>query len=244
MESNLYDLFYEQERNHWWFQARKEIILKLIKDYIKPKEDLKILDIGCGTGMTMEALGKFGEVWGVDNNPKAIDYCRKRGLKNLILADFPSQVPLKEKFDLITFLDVLEHIEGDAKAIKTAKGLLEPGGVLLITVPAFQFLWSPHDIANHHVRRYDKEELSAKIQLAGFKIIKLSYYNFFLFLPTLIKKNIDRIKYKNLPKSHLNEKTSRLMNRIYKIIFSLEKNVLTHISFPVGVSLVAILKNE
>jgi len=241
----MYDYFYQVEDKHWWFQARKDIVMKLIDEYYNFKANTKVLDIGCGTGMMLKHLSKYGEVWGIDKDLKAVKYAKKKAPKaKIILGSLPERLP-KEKFDLVTVLDVIEHIDKDQEALKAAANILKSQGVLVITVPAYRFLWTGHDEMNLHKRRYTVGELKTKINNAGFKIRKISYYNSFLFLPIALAKFFKRFFGRQRITSHLsNTVPPRFINQFLKVIFSSEKYLLPYLNFPFGISIVVIASKK
>jgi len=244
MEKFLYDYFYKIEDKHWWFQGRKEILLRLIDKYYRPEPNSKVLDIGCGTGMMLKSLSKYGEVYGLDKNEKAIAYSKIRSPKaKIVLGSFPENMQnlLPLKFDLITVLDVLEHIDDDTKALEAIKNILKPNGILIITVPAYKFLWTHFDEVNQHKRRYTRRELSEKITKAGFKIEKISYFDTFPFAPAVVVKFLEHIFSRSEKNNQLGLQMSlHSFNRFFKWLFSSEKHFLTNINFPFGISIVAI----
>ena len=180
MDKFLYDTFYELETKHWWFVARREIIIDRLKEYSVQTQALKLLDIGCGTGLILKHLQQFGKAQGIDCSPQAVEYTNMRMMQKndavVKLGRLPDEIPFdSEKYNIITLLDVLEHIDKDLKSLETVYSLLEKGGVLICTAPAYQFLWSNHDEILHHKRRYTLNELRSKLISAGFKIDKISY---------------------------------------------------------------------
>jgi len=244
MEELLCDYLNRLEDKHWWFQGRKKIVLRLLDKYFRKTSGSCVLDIGCGTGMILKSFSCYGETLGMDKDLEAISHAR---LKNpdakFVLGSFPEESP-QTQFDLITVLDLLEHLERDETALIAAAKILKPGGIIIITVPAFGFLWSQHDDLNQHKRRYRLNELKEKIQNAGLSIQKISYYNTFLFLPIVGKKVFDRFflrRWRPSPKMGIPE-LPWLLNIVLEKVFSWERYWLTKMDFPVGVSIVAVAK--
>lgn len=241
MEETLYHLHFKQEESHWWFAARSEIIRHVIDrgGYLKPGET--ILDIGCGTGAIMRALADRYTMVGIDMSPLAVEYTRKRGLGDVYL--MPVQEFPKEKYDVrgAVLLDVIEHIDDDIDVLRTARDIVGPEGHIIITVPAYMWLWSAHDLANHHKRRYDARTLRAALDKAGLEPVKLTYYNTLLFPLAVIKKMIDRNKTAEQAASEVDQPPG-WMNSLFKAVFRLEKYLLTWLRLPYGVSLMTIAR--
>lgn len=231
---------YGLEEKHWWFITRRNIIHNLIKDMDK---DAKILDIGCLGGPLLLSLKKkgFKNIYGLDLSKRSIAVCKKRGLKNVFVMDATKTDFKNEEFDVIIASDVLEHIKNDKKAIFEWNRILKPKGRLLVFVPAFKILWSPHDETNLHHRRYSKSSLTKLLKKAKFKVIKSSYCNFTLFFPALIMKNFQRLfrsKKQEIP-SQLFEVDPTINKAVINII-KLENKLLKRFNFPVGISVFAV----
>ena len=169
MRSDLYPQLYSQEEYYWWHRAKHAAV----KQFLFRQSNLRILDIGCGTGKLLQDLSQFGSVWGVDSNAQAIAFCRKRGLKRVYLQELP-HIKLKQKFDYITCLDVLEHVADDTAALKNIYSLLNPRGCLILTVPAYPWLFSYWDKILGHYRRYTPFQLKQVLAHAHLKPIKIS----------------------------------------------------------------------
>lgn len=178
MNVEMYQRFFDIQEQHWWFLTRKKIVLDIIGCYLNVDSIPKILDIGCGSGVMLSALDKAGQVYGMDMSEDAIDFSKRVFNGEVKQGTLPEKVPYPEEyFDLITALDVIEHIDRDLDSLKSMCSHLVPGGKLIITVPAYMFLWSSFDEMNEHKRRYTRPELRAKLEQAGFTIEKLTYYN-------------------------------------------------------------------
>ncbi|HEU5181485.1 MAG TPA: class I SAM-dependent methyltransferase [Candidatus Polarisedimenticolia bacterium] len=231
------------EARHWWFVGRRRILASLIAAWLPPRRDLRILDIGCGTGGMIPLLSEHGQVTGIDPAEAAIRYSKQRydGAAELLRMDFPAQVPAFRDFDLVTLFDVLEHLDDDALALARAGSLLRGGGLLLITVPAHRCLWSPHDEINQHRRRYGRSELRARLEQSGFRIEKLSYYNMLLFpivyAARLLRRHLrprDRRSDVRIGNDWINDRLAD--------VFGAERHLLKHWELPVGVSLIAMAR--
>jgi len=247
MKQEMYHYFNLLEETHWWFLARKEIVLKLIQKFQPGKKEaspLHLLDIGCGTGGMLAGLQSLGTVWGIDSNKKAVDYASSKVPQATVIhGSVPQDMP-QQQFDIITLLDVLEHIEDDTATLQRLKQALKPGGIAVITIPAYQFLWTSHDDMNEHKRRYTSGELQEKIEKSGLTIKKISYYNTFLFLPIAAIKIFQRLFSREV-KSHFRDTPPpSYLNMPLRIIFSLEKHLLSFLNFPFGVSIIAVVQHE
>lgn len=181
MKQEMYDSMYRTERYHWWFHGKRELVLALAAPYLSALPAPHIIDFGCGCGAMLEALSPFGTVTGADFSPLALDYCRKRFPCELRQLDLSLPSVPNARFDFGVALDVLEHIENDLTAAKNIFSCLRPGGTCIITVPAYQWLWSAHDENCMHKRRYDRRTLQSLLLRSGFEIEFLSYYNALLF---------------------------------------------------------------
>lgn len=239
MKSFLYEEIARLEERHWWFVGRRRIVFDLIDSHVSPP--VRILDAGCGAGFTTAALAVFGEVAAFDMAPEAID-CAARKAPVVKLGTITAIPYADGCFDMVTALDVLEHEEDEATALGELSRVLKPGGILVITVPACRFLWSPHDEVNGHKRRYSAGELRAKLRQGGFEILKLSYYNALLFVPIALARFFRcRFPARQEPKlSDFSVLHRKPVNAILSAIFSLERHLLRYVDLPFGVSLVCV----
>ncbi|MDE3058857.1 MAG: class I SAM-dependent methyltransferase [Bacteroidota bacterium] len=240
MDEQLYHQFFKIEDRHWWFVARKKILAALLQQRLP--DHAYILDVGCGTGGFLMELSASHYVYGMDFSSLAVDYCHKRGLNNTYVADFSTFPHPELKFDLISFLDVIEHIDDDVAVLRTAKDYLAGNGKLLITVPAYQFLWSRHDKINHHRRRYTAGSLKKSVTAAGFSIEKLSYFNSILFPVAFAGRLAEKIISRSKNLSPEFAVPPMPINSILKALFSSERLWLRNFSFPFGLSVLCIAK--
>jgi SAM-dependent methyltransferase len=238
MEDALFDAMYRDADRHWWFRARWRIVFSLLDRCHAPGG--RVLDLGCGVGIHLKLLSRYGEVWGADSSPKALEYCRRRFQGRLDQVELPDRAPYPDaSFDLIVMFDVLEHIQDDAAALRRVARLLNPGGILALTVPALPGLWSQHDVEHQHFRRYLRPGLRSLLQDAGLRILKLSYMNTFL-LPAMAASRAF-LRPATYSARDLSPGT-RGPARILEFIFASERHWLKLISFPLGGSLVAICR--
>lgn len=240
METREYEIMYEVEDTHFWYKGMRKITKTLLDKYLPKSKGLKILDAGCGTGRNILFLKNYGHVSGFDISPHAIKYCKKRGLKNIKKGSV-DKIPFNnDSFDLITCFDVLYHkqVKNYESAIANFNRILKPGGILFVRVPAFQFLLSSHDKAVHTKHRFSKNELKKILISRQFKILKISYINFFLFPFIFISRIVSKHKSSDV------KKTNFLLNYLHQFPLWIESLLISYIGFPYGVSLVAICQKK
>lgn len=235
-------MFFDVDERHWWFVARTVIIEDLISHRITLPRDSTILDAGCGAGSILKRLSKNYDCHGIDTSPKAIEFCRSRGLTNVSVATLETCSAPAQGYDLILLLDVIEHIDNDVQALQQASQLLNPRGHILLTVPAHPSLWSSHDDVNHHKRRYTRRTLRQSLQGADLSMLFLSYYNSILF-PLAIFERLWQNVGRREPQESLSIPPSPI-NNLLTSIFASEKLWLRHGSFPFGLSLIALAKKR
>lgn len=232
------------EDRHWWFQGRRAIVQALCVRFVAPRAPVRIFDIGCGIGMMMEALAPLGMCYGMDGDPSMVACARERiGVAHVFEGVAPAALPPVPPCDVALLLDVLEHCDDEhsmLQAIRTK--LLVSGGLLMITVPAYSWLWSPHDVANEHKRRYTRRTLIKTLETNGFVVRKCSYFNTILFPAVVIGKLLERIRGSEI-KGHLTA-PPRLINALLQSVFQAERLALPFLSFPFGGSLVAIAETS
>jgi ubiquinone/menaquinone biosynthesis C-methylase UbiE len=235
-----YDIEWQVESFHWWFTVRRKLLEYLLTSInISTKE--WAIDIGCGAGSNLTVLSSKGvHAIGLDHSLYALSLVKRRLKLPLINGDL-SKLPLRSNsIGLIVAMDVLEHVNNDVDGISEFYGVLKKGGNLILTAPAFNFLWGIQDIVTGHKRRYSRKEITNKLKAAGFDILKSSYFNFFLFFPILFARRlIHLLKFKIESENRIN---SPLVNYFLKTIFSLEPYLLRYISFPFGVSIFCVAR--
>jgi ubiquinone/menaquinone biosynthesis C-methylase UbiE len=237
---------YETEMTHWWFLGIRQIYERQLAKIVRGMERLEILDLGCGTGGNYELLAKLGEATNLDNSYKALTFCRERGLQNLVHGSC-TELPFKRAtFDLVTMLGLLEHVEEDSQAAEEAYRVCREEGHLLLLTSAYQFLWSSHDVANEHKRRYSARELFLKIEAAGFEVTWLTYVNFFLFPFILLFRLVERgvsMVYKREVKRDLSTPPGPI-NTFLTWLLGLESRFVTRWRLPFGVSLICVARKK
>jgi len=246
MDQLLYNQHYNLEKDHWWFVSRRKIIENIIQKYMKEMSpDARILDAGCGTGGNLLLLSKYSKnVIGLEYNIEAAKKAEiKTGIK-VYQGSLPDNIPFSDSsFDLIVLLDVLEHIDDDIKALNTLNAKLKPNGSLLITVPAFKFLWSKHDNINNHKRRYTQQNLKNKIKLSGFTLKYCNYFNTILFplilFIRMVKNTIPVFKNDSDFTIH-----SKIINKLLTEVMSFERFLINNFKLPFGVSIIALCEKS
>jgi len=243
MESSFYKTYFQLEKENWWFKARRNLIFQIFKKY-NIGTDKKILDYGCGSGFLAGQLQAKGyDVSGVDVSKEAINFGLSRGIKNLSYVGGTLTNYEGSSFDLILAMDVIEHIKEDDLAIKELKRLLKPSGQLVVTVPAYQWMWGVQDEVAHHFRRYNMRSVSKLVYLNGFYFLKKSYFNTFLFPPVAIVRLVSKWFNKKSRESDF-EINNRLLNPLLSFIFNMEIKLLRRFNFPFGVSILLILERK
>jgi SAM-dependent methyltransferase len=241
MDKKLYLKFFEVQKKHWWFVSKKKIVLDFIDRYVPMNDNHKILDIGCGSGLMLNALEQIGETYGMDMSDDAINFSKEIFSGTVKKGMLPDNIPYDEEyFSLVVALDVIEHVNDDRASLTAIRHHIAEGGQAVISVPACMFLWSEHDVLNEHKRRYTLEELKGKLIDAGFTIEKISYFNTFLFpLISLVRMINNLLKRKAASEIDL---PHPVINYIVEKIFSLEKYFLRIMNFPIGVSVLAVVR--
>ena len=245
MRAEMYRVHEEFQDSHWWFTARRAIVLHMLRRAIHKGQlnpPLRIVDVGCGAGGMVPYVREFGYAIGVDASPDIVAFAQANGY-DVRLGSLPWDVrqPGEPPFDVVLLLDVLEHIDDDDAALRGLHNVLRPDGVLLITVPACQFLWGRHDVVNEHRRRYSRHMLAERLSNASFAIEKISYFNTMLFPPIAAVRLAGRLIPNRKPAPDM-VKVSKPVNRIFHSLFAAERHLLTAFSLPIGVSLIAVAR--
>jgi SAM-dependent methyltransferase len=240
MERKVYEQMAQLDQRHWWFTARRRILAELIERVARPPKDARILELGAGTGHNLAMLSRFGTVEASELDSAARELASERlgrEVKEAALPDL-SMFPA-ESYDLIALLDVLEHVPDDKGSLAAILTRLKPGGALLLTVPANPWMWSAHDVAHHHHRRYRKSEIEKLARDAGFEIELLSPFNSLLFPPIAAVRLAGKLTGKDDSDDAM---PGALVNRMLDTIFGLETSLIGRVPMPFGVSLVAVLR--
>lgn len=238
MDRQMYEAHDQLEATHWWFVARANIIMSLLRRELLDGGKPRILDLGCGTGGMLLHLRTLGPSSGVDASPEAVAIAREKTGTDVRLGSLPHDVPFdRGTFDIVTVLDVIEHVDDDIGSLQTTYDMLRPGGLMVCTVPAHQYLWSEHDVLNEHKRRYSRNELRTKIENTGYNVRLLSFYNMFFYPPVAALRLMRRNRTENKPQLGI---VPGPINAFFTGLFASEKHLLKFASLPIGVSLIAI----
>lgn len=241
MNIEMYRIFFEIQKKHWWFVTRKNVVMDVIDRYLTKGDHVKVLDIGCGSGLMLTSLNKVGETYGMDMSDEAISFSKEIFNGSVEKGALPDQLPYQGNFfNLITALDVIEHIDNDVDSIAAIRSLLAPGGKTVFTVPAYMFLWSPHDEMNEHKRRYTLPEFNKKLVEAGFTVEKISYYNTILFPVVFLVRMLNNILKRDGASDM--DMPGSFLNYVLKKIFGIEKYLLRYFNLPFGVSVIAVVR--
>ena len=239
MEAQVYRAMAALEESHWWFCSRRVIVRSLI-ERLKLPPDAVIFEPGCGTGGNFAMLAEFGRVYAMDTDPEACAFARSKGIAAVERGELPNEIPFGDlKADLIVMTDVLEHLDHDRESLEAIRLRLKESGRLIATVPAFPWLWSEQDVMLHHRRRYTAPVLRSLMEISGFKIELLTYYNFILFPliagVRLAKRLVPSGAVGNELKAH-----NPLLNSLLLRMFSSERYVIDRLSLPIGTSLLVV----
>jgi SAM-dependent methyltransferase len=239
MEFDAYFSMAKVEAQHWWFRGRRAVLAATIRR-LKLRPGAKILELGSGTGGNLAMLSVFGDVTAVEMHEPARALARAKHNGADIRAGYlPDGLNLTERYDLIALFDVLEHIDDDEAALVALRRHLAPGGRAVITVPAYAALFGPHDIALHHKRRYEKAELSTKLQQAGLSVQQLTFINTAL-LPVALAVRVAECWLRR-PKASGNTLPPAPLNALFARLFAAEAHLLPFVNLPCGLSLLAVV---
>lgn len=239
MDRSVYDNMAKLDEQHWWYVARRDILDRLIRRRISLPADARILEIGCGTGHNLPMLGQFGEVDAIEIDAAAREMATRRLGKPVMAHPLPSLEGVADgAYDLVAILDVLEHVAEDKAALLGIASKLKPGGRILITVPAHPWMWSAHDVVNHHQRRYTRRTLKKVIADAGLRLDMLRWFNSLLFPAAAGSRLVGRLFGKEGGDDTLPPKP---VNFLFGKIFALERHAIGRLPMTPGVSLAAIV---
>lgn len=238
MERLVYDQMAELDERHWWYRARREVLEALIRRVARPPQNAKILELGCGTGHNFSMLSVFGRVDALELDEEVRRFAQQRLGREIMSAPLPELVGVPDQgYDLIGAFDVIEHIEDDRAGLASIATKLKPGGKFIMTVPAHAWMWSAHDVVNHHKRRYSKRSLRQLIEGSPLTLDSLGYFNSLLFPAAVAERLASKARGKEnadlkLPAAPLNAALERT--------FAAERHLVGRVPLPPGLSLFAV----
>jgi SAM-dependent methyltransferase len=188
------------EDRHWWYRGRRTVLSRAIADLGLPRP-ARILDAGCGSGRNMVELAPLGAVTGVELSKTSVSLARDRLIGDVIEGSVLAMPFDPASFDLAVSLDVIEHLDEDLDALRELRRVVAPGGALLVTVPAYEWLWSGHDEINHHHRRYTRRSLQRVAEQAGWRQTRTTYFNSLLLPVAILLRALDRLSTKTTESS-------------------------------------------
>ncbi|MCC2096857.1 MAG: class I SAM-dependent methyltransferase [Hyphomicrobiales bacterium] len=230
----------ETEDQHWWFVSRRAIVTSIL-DSLKLPQAASILEVGSGTSGNLDMLSRYGRVTAMemDETARRISVEKTQGRFDIRAGVCPDALPFaQERFDLICMFDVLEHIGPAEETLASLRGLLAPGGRLLVTVPAYQWMWSAHDEFLHHKRRYTAGMLRNQAAAAGLTAERVTYFNTLLFPLAASMRMLDKALGRTTASG--NDVPVPLVNRLFRTVFASERHLLKAINLPFGVSLMGV----
>ena len=245
MDHDFYQRNYWAEEHHWWYLGRRRILLRLLDGWVPPVNggrERQVLDVGCGTGGMLSHLGRYGDAFGVDMHEQAVRFCHTRGLEHVQLVDDPPYPFADEQFDLVTVLDVIEHVDDDVAVLKEISRVLRPDGILLVTVPAYMSLWGGEDVISHHRRRYRSGQLRERMIAADLEVQRLSYFNT-LFFPAVAGIRLARRLSANSDTrvdSDSDVSVPNAVNEVLTRLFAAEAPLIERMNLPFGVSILGL----
>ncbi len=239
MDEAELDKQFALEENYWWFVGRRGIIKSALARNLANCGQGWVLDLASATGGNLQMLGECGQVIALDLSPHALSRCRQRGARRLVCGS-ATALPLRERsVDLVASLDLLEHVEDDARAVGEMFRVLKPGGLVLVTAPAYQWLWSDHDVALAHQRRYVLGEVVALLRKAGLEVLQQTYCIFFMFVPIAAFRLLQRLLRcfaRRSPPATAYIQVPPWVSRVFVWLLALEGRLLRRTSLPFGVS--------
>jgi SAM-dependent methyltransferase len=238
MERVVYQQMAELDDRHWWYRARRRILADLIRREAQPPPNARILEIGCGTGHNLAMLGEFGHVDGLELDDEARALSERRLGRSVMSAPLPELAGVPNRhYDLIGAFDVIEHIDDDHAALASIAAKLKPGGKFVMAVPAHQWMWTAHDVINHHKRRYSKRALNTLVDSSPLRLDKIGYFNSLLFPLAIAARAASKLRGSDnadvtLPPAPLNTALEK--------IFGAERYLVGRLPLPPGLSLFAV----
>jgi SAM-dependent methyltransferase len=236
---------FQAEDRHWWYRGRRTVLDRVIDGLAlgASGNPIRILDAGCGSGRNMVELAHRGTVTGIELSGASVEKARRRGCGEVIEGSVLEMPFADQSFDLAVSLDVIEHLEDDLGALRELRRAVAPGGALLVTVPAYQWLWSGHDEINHHHRRYTRRSLQAVTEQAGWRQERTTYFNSLLLPVAIMLRVLDRFNRKTTESSLDLWVPPEPVNRVLELPLTLESRMIARGGrIPAGLSLLSVFR--
>jgi len=243
MQTDEFSALLDYDEHHWWYVGRRRVLHSQLKRLDIPA-DARVLDAGCGSGRTLDELVEYGSVSGVDLEPSGVASAHARGHADVHQGRL-EEIPFPDDtFDLITCLDVVEHTPDDVRSLRELRRVATAGAHLVLTVPAYQLLWSSHDVANHHHRRYNRRSLARAARAAGWEPVGWTYFNSVLFPPAALVRLGERLRRPDNRRGRSNvELTPRWLDSVLVWPMRFEAWCVAHgLPLPFGMSLMLTLR--
>ncbi len=251
MRQDLYYDLYTKEQDYWWHVGKRAIVYGLLARFGRGEKvaGRRALDLGCGTGLNLDHLAKLAQPVGTDFNEEALQFCRERGHTSLCKAD-AAELPFTDgSFDIVTALDVIEHLDSDVAALRELNRVLRPGGIAVISVPAYPLLWTYWDDILGHRRRYTTGVMRAAVERAGLEVLKVSYTNTLTLFPAtgvrilkaLLHRAAETRREPRVPESDF-VPIPRWLNKALIVYYRLEARALRRFNLPFGLSVVCVAR--
>jgi SAM-dependent methyltransferase len=238
MERVVYEQMAELDQRHWWYRARRQVLAELIRRKAPPPPGARLLEIGCGTGHNLAMLGQFGPVDGLELDDQARAIAERRLGRTVMSAPLPELAGVPEHYyDLVGAFDVIEHIDDDEAALESIATRLKPGGKFVMTVPAHRWMWSAHDVVNHHKRRYSKSALKKLIDKSPLRLESIGYFNSLLFPLAVAERMASKARGKDDANLSL---PSAPLNSALEHAFAVERHLIGRVPLSPGLSLFAV----
>ena len=242
----MYADFDRLEDQHWWFSGRRAIVASFLEHHLGASRELRILDVGCGTGGMLPMLARWGQVSAFDPFDEAVKAAQGRAPKGAKVwrGEIPDAVPADHSFDLVTAFDVLEHLDDPVGAAARIREALAPEGLFVATVPAYQFLWSHHDEVNQHRRRYTVELLTQHLADGGLRVDAVTHFNSALFPPIAAVRLLQKVLPSGGEAASDTKETHPLINTALGRLFGAERHIVGKVPMPFGVSIIALARAQ
>lgn len=241
-----YRVMYEQEDRYWWYRGLRVLVKALLARYAPPAGARPmILDAGCGTGANLKLLEAHGAAYGVDLSDQAIEFCRARDISSdRLMQASVTDLPFRAAwFDLVVSFDVICNIVDDVGALAEIGRVLKPDGIFIVQLPAYQWLWSRHDVAVGHQWRYTSRSIREKMARTGFTVERLLHANTGFFPFVAARRILDRsaLTDGHAIRSEV-QPLPRVVNGLLSALYTNEMRIASRVDFPYGLSIIAVAR--